>query len=209
MNEKPIIFNDEAACAVLDGRKTQYREAIKVQPDSQTAHFSNPNENLWFAYTKSKYGQDSEFYCPYGKKGDRLFVKEKWCAFSSSGEQYKCPPRRLPTYAKIYYLAGADIVRSDVKWKHAIYMPRWASRIMLEITDIRVERVKDISEKDSICEGRIPRHDIFHDSIQPDINNPATRGFANLWDSINKKRGFGWNDNPWVWVVEFKPITSE
>jgi len=97
----------------------------------------------------------------------------------------------------------------SMKWHTGRFMPRWASRIMLEVTDVRVERVQDISEEDAWAEGILTRYCCNGGDCgcrgMP-INHP-TADFRDLWDSINAKRGHGWDVNPWVWVVKFKRIT--
>jgi hypothetical protein len=162
MKERPILFNGEMVRAILAGQKTQTR---RIPPKTQ---------------------QDALF-CPYGHPGDRLWVRERWAADMSFDD---LPPRMLqPRGMPIYYHATTQCM--DYKWRPSIHMPRWASRITLEITDIRVERVQDISEEDVQAEG-------FSD-------RPASKNkFRIAWDLLYWKRGLGWDVNPWVWVVTFK-----
>lgn len=164
--------------------------------------------------------------CPYGKPGDRLWVRETWaqiwkyegCIGEDTTEPYNCS---MCSGCRIEYRADTknscpgdwpeSMAKEDdeaPRWKPSIHMPRWASRITLEITNMRVERLNDITEEDAKAEGAKEKHNIFHDAIQAHIGNVAIRNFAVLWDSIYSKRGLGWDANPWVWVIEFKRISN-
>lgn len=221
MKTKPIIFNGEMVRAILEGRKAQTRRVIKPQPPHLSRHA---------VYNDSGYGPDNGWYwgpyggfakCPYGKPGDRLWVRETW-AHCQPILDIKKPDGRLITemsdgYAayradgyetivdykeQVALTAGHEVVVRDDRWRPSIHMPRWASRITLEITGVRVERVREISEADARIEG------------PPDVHNKdwptvaayhPVDAFRHLWDSINgKKPGRAWDDNPWVWVIEFK-----
>lgn len=180
MEEKPILFTGEMVRAVLDGRKTQTRRVIKPQPG-----LLGPKDIPLLLY-----------YCPYGQPGDRLWVRESW-SVDMSMDHLK--PSDVPEDSIVYYRANTDKdwERQSTgqvmgKKRPSIFMPRWASRINLEITDIRVERVQDITEEDAKAEGV---------DWYPAMR--ANRLFQSLWDSINAKRGYAWDVNPWVWVVEF------
>ena len=167
MKERPIIFKGEMVKAILDGRKTQTRRVVKNV------------EDLTVFFRDDKFG--CPFKCPYGKPGDRLWVRETWADVNTSEGPAIC------------YRADGDV---QIIWRSSIYMPRWASRITLKILDIRVERLQDISEKDAIAEG-----------IQPSDYAKPKAAFMRLWDSINaKKPGKSWKDNPWVWVIEFSRV---
>jgi len=180
--------------AILEGRKTKTRRVVKFDESGRVRlgkrcwHIEDPNVILG---------------CPYGQPGDRLWVREAWSQFAPRPK----PGAGVPENACIDYRAdySASALRRGLdsdgdpykppSWCPSIHMPRWASRINLEITDVRVERLQDISEDDARAEG---------------INNPlgslALNIFPSLWDSINLKRGYGWDSNPWVWVVEFKRL---
>jgi len=175
MKERPIIFSGEMVRAILDGKKTQTRRVIKLLPKS--------NEKI---YTKC---------CPYGKPGDRLWVRETFQA-DEIAMKYKIKE-------KIFYKAtmpnGLQHLRSS------IYMPRWASRIDLEIAGIRIERIQDITPADALVEGiKYERHGKGLGDACDEIR--ILQAFQKLWDSINAKRGYGWDRNPWVWIIEFKVI---
>jgi hypothetical protein len=195
MKEKPISFNSEMVRAILDGRKTQTRRVIKPQPGVGSYKGWVSSQGVW-RNTQSFPGD--RWKCRYGQVGDRLWVRETFWQGNS------------PTYGKhcVVYHADKKIawhegtpfdnpdLEKDFRKMPSIFMPRWASRITLEITDIRVERVQDISLEDMWCEGVLGTSDELLASMWYD-----------LWNSINEKRGYGWEVNPWVWVVEFKGLT--
>jgi len=167
IKESPIIFSGDMINAILTGKKTQTRRVIK-----------NP-------------------LCPYGEKGDRMWVRES-CYIHNH------PNEREPN-GTVYYVADIGLGKGG-KATPSIYMPRWASRINLEINGVFVERLKNISTTDAIAEGILEwkgNVNIITQNIDGTI--PITQ-FHLLWDSINEKRGFGWDSNPLVWVIEFKVI---
>ncbi len=177
MKTRPIIFQPEMVRAILDGRKSQTRRVIKPQPYILTG--TQPDE--W----PDEYPE----LCPYGVPGDRLWVRETM--WRNSGYIENDKPK----------------LKNDGKIP-SIHMPRWKSRLTLEITNVRVERVQDISYQDVFCEGidkrNIRSFELFGDSEHRLL--VARRHFQVLWDKMHKKRGFGWSENPWVWVVEFKKV---
>jgi hypothetical protein len=137
--------------------------------------------------------------CPYGVVGDRLYVRETW----------KPTKSYVSCLSYIRYLAddsrravGHSLGGSGIdKWRPSIHMPKWASRIWLEITDIRVERVQDITYSNMKAEGCIP------DNVCGGyVDKLRERYWKPLWDSINAKKGYGWQINPWVWVISFKVL---
>lgn len=182
MKEHPILFSGEMVRAILDGRKTQTRRVITPRPVSWD---SEPIYNTSARGWHFKGGEKYKYKCPYGIPGDRLWVRETW--------HEATPEPGFLVYRATYRWP------QDFKWKPSIFMPREASRITIEVTDIRVERVQDISDEDVLAEGfRMDNTAIFSRGYQGAMQI--------LWDSINAKRGFGWNANPWVWVVSFKVI---
>lgn len=217
MNERPIKFNAEMVRAILDGRKTQTRRVIKPQPAGE--FLDNPYLRRLLITEKGSQG----WRCPYGKPGDVLWVREKWAAHyiwdgvSPSGIKHD------DGGACVFYAADGGIIggcqehqRSKV-WRASIHMPRWASRITLEVTDVRVERVQDVSPGDCLAEGvgfqPCPCVRACHEDGRPmglcDVcSDDARTFFRDLWDSIYDANGFGWSANPWVWVVCFKVVTS-
>ncbi len=199
MKERPILFNGEMVRAVLAGQKTQTRRIIKGRP--------------------SKTQQDALF-CPYGHPGDRLWVRETFCTFEQSngsqGVAYRTdtedgwysPCETLtggyPSHCSCHPgCEGCTAGRWKPTWRPSIHMPRWASRITLEITDVYVELVQDIHEEDAIAEGIDPR------KLSYLSGERAVTKFSVLWNSIYAAGGFGWDVNPWVWVITFKRMENQ
>ncbi len=210
MKERPILFSGPMVRALLDGTKTQTRRAIKPQFNCLLAIFPGVSilTNLLFRR------KDQTINCPYGGPGDRLWVREKWRE-SGSGQagDGKIPKTPVP----VVYASDGDW---GGPWRPSIHMPRWASRINLEVTDVRVERLQKITADDAIAEGieRVggtfsccPWRNYLRGTpgeMDMECSCPR-RSFQTLWDSINAKRGFGWDTNCWVWVVEFEILNAE
>lgn len=228
MKERPIIMQAESVRAILDGRKTQMRRVVKPQPDGVSSdgrpfvyktvsvvrdhaieHVGGPDGK-----PESRYVDIVK--CPYGAIGDRLWVREKIGIQLTPCDAY---PNGLVEYAADYH-NGVDFIHEGggSAWTPSIHMPRWSSRITLEITGVRVERVQDISEDDAKAEGAEPwfragdgAKEISNGTEYSIENVPEDKrlyriGFEYLWNSINAKRGYGWNSNPFVWVIEFKRV---
>jgi hypothetical protein len=136
-----------------------------------------------------KYSRD--VHCPYGEVGDRLWVRETWCMSDME-----------PFCGKVAFKADnwTECPSEDGKWKPAIFMPRWASRITLEITEVRRERLQEMSSDDAIEEGALTLPYTSHK-----MESPLAR-FRRLWDAINSKNGYSWDDNPYVWAIGFKSV---
>jgi hypothetical protein len=186
MKERPILFSGPMVRAILEGRKTQTRRVIKKNPLIE-AGFTD-------AFIKHPDNFIAES-CPYGQPGDRLWVKEAWW------HHRECrPPFEHEHGACIRYqpFEGYDK-------KSPLFMPRWASRLTLEITGVRVERVQDISKADVVAEGISEREGYPLSDCAAGWHEP----YAALWDSLNAKRGFGWDANPWVRVIEFRLIQQD
>lgn len=214
VKDRPILFNGAMVRALLDGSKCQTRRVVKptqstpkVAPLRMEPWIINGNEQetdddglpCWAGFHPDYPGEAKWFSCPYGGVGDRLWVRETWA--------------QHPDEPGIIWRAtdpGWDDNDYGIKWRPSIYMPRWASRITLEITSVRVERVQDISEADARSEGADQefRTVLMSPSGCKDyhIPNSYRGGFANLWESINDKRGFGWEINPYVWIVSFTRV---
>lgn len=192
MRERPIIFSGEMVRAILEGRKTQTRRVVKPQPPLDEWGVSKP----WQTDAFEVNGRD--YRCPYGLPGDRLWVRETF-----SPDYFDAQSRHA--YRADWTLESGEFV-PEPKWTPSIHMPRWASRITLEVTDVRVERVQDISNSDIYAEGILPPDPDEPGPYDPDEG--ARSAFKDLWWSINAKRGYGWEKNPWVWVVEFKRVES-
>lgn len=232
MKERPIIFSAPMVRALLDGKKTQTRRIIKPQPDHR----------LWVGFPHSGItGRSLDLLagsCPYGQPGDRLWVREAWqiadwtdcgdpCIRYTADQAERWPdlPMEAADWAQNQWAALSDPGNlaidgraADRRRRHGMFMPRWASRITLEITDVRVERLQDISEADAIAEGidgafveggRYWRNYSLSDAeamCAPMLNFP-TESYRTLWESINGPGS--WDANPWVWVIEFKMEQQE
>jgi len=193
MKERPILFSGEMVRAVLEGRKTQTRRVVKMTGEGITRALMQPGGPYFNAALE---------LCPYGKPGQRLWVRE--CFSCPQLEQWQIEEALDPELDELTLVDLGMMYKADEKgdcypcdhpWRPSIHMPRWASRITLEVTGVRVERLQEISEDDAISEGMKP---IWDNDIGP------VSVFAELWDDINKDRGYPWDSNPWVWVVEFK-----
>lgn len=212
MKERPILFQGDMVRALLDGSKTQTRRMCKPQPVAD-ARFSGG----YFIPGKGKGGVQISveapyvgIACPYGKPGDRLWVREAWRTLNVHDH---VPPREL-TGAKVSYDASTLRTEPSIWWgkkRPSIFMPRWASRITLEITDVRVERLQDISEADAEAEGcdRLTWDgtqgpaDLIDWPLKT-VDRPWANGYALLWESINGDDS--WAANPWVWAVSFRRL---
>lgn len=179
IKETPILFSTPMVQAILDERKTQTRRVLKKQPVDEDYRW-------WHCKGDSPFIDIAN--CPYGQIGDRLWVRESYSYYHSIKDEQGNP--KIAYKADIY-----DSGLKSFKWKPSIHMPRSASRITLEITDICVEQLQDISEEDCLSEG-INYQGNAYDTIG---------AFSELWDSINVKN-HTWNSNPYVWVIEFKMI---
>jgi hypothetical protein len=196
MRERPIIFSALMVRAILEGRKTVTRRVLKFNAAGRAAYFGKQWHRDDPDITKG---------CPYGQSGDRLWVREAWSTHAGFDD---ISPAQLTTRS-LHYLADGYVKTG--KGRPSIHMPRWASRITLEVTGVRVERLDAISAVDAEAEGlrRFPFEDSFAWALRDgDTSGYATPtgAFRNLWESIN---GAGsWNANPWVWVVEFMRVVS-
>ena len=207
MREKPILFSGPMIRAILAGEKTQTRRVIKPQPDLAVqevgySFFTGPAEIEW-RYGGGKF-RIVKCRCPYGKPRDQLWVRETF-ATPGKWDQYK-PSELLDNWLRpdqLVYKATERYPDGDYyKWRPSIFMPRWASRIQLQVESVRVERIQEISEKDALAEGTM--HNGFVSKTVSEVSV-----FKGLWNEINEKRGYGWEKNPWVWVVEFSIIQEE
>jgi hypothetical protein len=200
MKERPILFSGEMVCAILEGRKTQTRRVVKVPRWALAGQMECDGCEPNWPMAEDCYGDRQKIDCPYGQPGDRLWVRETFCEFDPNKHGI------LGIHEKYAYRAETTPEGEEIRkgygysWRPSIFMPRWASRITLEVTAVRVERVQDISPEDALAEGDVealtnPRH-----------KETSIDWYHNLWDSIN---GAGsWASNPWVWVVEFRRIAQ-
>ena len=200
-NVKPIIFSGPMARAILEGRKTQTRRVLKPQPKvlkngSWYRPFPVAAPNQWhYALGDHIHGYLTS---PYSR-GNILWVRE---SFSTHQDPYHLPPYDYDaTIGACWYWADGNPKYGDwVRPKPSIHMPRWASRITLEVTEVRVQRLQEISCADAIAEGIRPAAN--SQTIDCDTPDPRHE-FRDLWNSINAKRGFGWDANPWIVSVTF------
>lgn len=203
VKERPILFSPEMVRAILDGRKTMTRRIVKL-PDWATCcdgrgrdvvpHWPDNGAHplfgecyLRFSYCKLCGSMGSRVHCPF-EVGGLLWVREAWGYKTFTDARNK----------QVIYRADTVGTRqeSTLRWRPSIHMPRWASRITLEVTGVRVQRVQGNDEWDVRSEG-----------LRRSEDGPNLRAsFRRLWNDINAKRGYGWDANPWVWVVEFKRI---
>ncbi|AGR58162.1 Phage-related protein [Salmonella bongori N268-08] len=202
MKERGMIFNSEMVRAILDGRKMQTRRIMKVQPDTpefglrRIIESSKANENGMYFWSQDDAcgikARSKPFLCPYGEVGDRIWVRETWAEAGASAPELKLYRANYPDHVPSHYENVPPV--GEIRWTPSIHMPRWASRITLEITDVRVERLNNISECDAKAEGAPTECTLIGDKHYP--------GFRSLWKSIYGEES--WAANPWVWVIEFK-----
>lgn len=191
MTERPILFSGPMVRAILNGTKTVTRRVVKPQ--------RHPFGRMLTAdeVAGEAIGGTCAVLCPYGQPGDRLWVRETFAVYGDE------------KMAAIHYRADRphDVGRKGTGYKPSIHMPRWACRILLEITAVRVERLQDISEEQAIAEGvhRDLRMWFATDEGGPAFTWPQ-HAFEHLWRKINGAEC--WDANPWVWVVEFKRVTA-
>lgn len=211
MTEHPIIFNGEMVKAILDGRKTQTRRVIK--PRTIKFPYGMPGDKLWvretFGLMWPKGCDNGMIYEEGGNPEGRAITSEE-CDLKYRATEPDC------IWADEGQEGAANRDESDgtcTMWKPSIHMPRWAARIFLEVVYIGVKRIKYITEEDSKAEGAIYHNgmEVGHSGFRFNqdhefVYKTAKEAFAVFWDSINLKRGFGWEANPYCWVVEFKRI---
>lgn len=214
--ERPIIFNGDMVRAILDGRKTQTRRAVKPQPLNIVPFIGADDKPTWeFGVCLSHHGVISRHArCPFGQSGDQLWVRETHHVNHHGGVIYRADWQGMNPFDGDE--CGDDCSMVGEKWKPSIHMPRWASRILLEITDVRVERVQDISEKDAIAEGAdhetsMSLMDAEELQIMASVNILSPNSFHRIvfqyiWDQIYGPEA--WDRNDWVWVIEFKRIEA-
>ncbi|HDG8073932.1 ASCH domain-containing protein [Klebsiella quasipneumoniae] len=244
MKERGMIFNSEMVRAILDGRKTQTRRIMKVQPESNqlglllitdsTKHSDIGKYHWAESNATGNHVRSKLFSSPFGAVGERIWVRETWAILGnedgcyvdwednlckgderSAARIYRASCEQRPGDYGLWSIPDDAYWKPHTKehkfegaWRPSIHMPRWASRILLEITDVRVERLNAISEEDARAEGIIDGGCLNCGEPEPcGCANPepdATDAFAYLWQSIYGQDN--WNANPWVWVIEFKRV---
>lgn len=192
MKERPIIFCGPMVRAIIDGRKTQTRRLVKPQPvpvrgEAKHAHWSW--RGGFFALRMYPNNSTMLEHCPYGKPGDRLYVRETW---AHDGPDLATVRARLedamPAVTCGPYYRATEFAPDTLRWRPSIHMPKWASRIKLEVVSTRIERLKEITEADAKAEGAEPA----------DCCIAYYHGFA--------KRA-PWDSNPWVWCISFRRLS--
>lgn len=212
MRERPILLNSEMVRAILSGQKTQTRRIMKVQPESDQFGLLRITDSTKRSDIGKYHWAESNacgthvrsmlFSCPFGAVGDRIWVRETFASGLSTKSTlaYRATHKREDLEDGFY---------DTIKWTPSIHMPRWASRITLEITDVRVERLQDITDVESMREGiqnlTTCSHGDFGIPGAVTAQNPR-RAFQLLWESIYGKGS--WQANPWVWVIEFKRVEA-
>ena len=207
--EHPILFSTPMVQAILEGRKTMTRRIVKPIADLTTPDFGFAFEKMIGGTAIFNGMLPTSIECPYRQPGDKLWVRETWC--KSAREWF-------------FYKAGCSDIKLELlkeegfKWKPSIHMPKAAARIWIMITDVRVERLQDISEEDAKAEGvekwiQMSSYRYkdytgnvvgFWENINPVGCKAAIASFNSLWIKINGMDSF--KSNPWVWVIEFKRI---
>ncbi len=239
MSERPILFSSPMVRAILAGTKSVTRRVVKPQPklDRDGVEWTWPSNLCRSMVSLGEMGSLG----PFGGKGDRLWVREKFDVPPGSEERRECIYRADLSETDLQDEASArrllrsgQLAGTDAgKWRPSIHMPRWASRVTLEVVSVRVERLQEITEEEAKREGVEPSmstptwlcigkgNSVYEKFVEPDDEEraelehvkhhpsielaPAKFNFMRLWDSINGKRpGCSWGDNPWVWRVEFR-----
>lgn len=206
--ERPIIMAAESIRAIYAQRKTQTRRVVKPQPEREDTFWKS--EAGWFGVDETTKTRGPNLQCPYGQPGERLWVREGWRLVDAD---------HTNPHGGQFAAYRADSDATDSKWKSPLFMPRWASRLLLEVVAVRVERLHQLSWEDARAEGVMPAPHRCPPSMldpcplgsKPESHSPARSdcykcGYRDGWQSLNAKRGFPWDSNPWVWVVEFRRI---
>lgn len=220
MSDLPISFSGSMVCALLREiqhpgfGKTQTRRTLNPPPSSAHALAFSALSGQTAIFRNDAHGVRQDVRLRY-QPGDRLYVREHW---RTSGSLDSTAPRDLPRSAAVLCIADGNMPTWAGKHRQAMHMPRWASRITLIVTDVRVERLQDCSEVDAIAEGIDPYAGIdpnchgWRNYLDDDgrhwFGDPRD-SYATLWDSINddpKRPGRAWRDNPWVVAYSFRPI---
>ena len=196
MKPKPILFNTNMVQALLDGRKTQTRRVIKFphnDTDGDIPERCAINLDGKYCFYLADAQAPMWRIKPRYQPGDILYVRETW--------------NNLWHYedGRVFVYKADDIEPAPVgKWRPSIHMPYEAARIFLRVTDVRAERLQDITEKDAKKEGMLRGEEDYDCELAKVFPTASIAAFSRLWDSLNAKRGFAWDSNPWVFVYEFE-----
>lgn len=220
VKERPTLFSAPMVKAILEGKKTQTRRVVKLREFQRTETRGydwtfRDRRALWNDYTTDRLVTSK--HNPYGAPGDKLWVREAWSHDAPDLDACRSALDccSIPGYGPYY--RATEVAPDTLRWISPLFMPRWASRITLEITDVRVQRLQEISEDDARAEGVEP-YTPPHGHISPEQrvpgpgfdrcrlgDQPHRLPFADLWDRINGKHA-PWGSNPWVWCVSFRRI---
>lgn len=215
MKERPILFSDQRVRALLSGQQSQTRRIMKSQlfgpgQDNHEGCYGIDVLNNHLQGSRVMEMENISYHCPYGQPGDRLWVRETWrgpviepeemADYQRSPAQFKTP-RYCQYHADISQPSNAE----QFGWQAGIHMPRWASRIDLEVTGIRVEKIQDISDDDVIAEG-VQTDSHFLNNFFTMHSEPVSSKDAYRKQWALQYGGTSWEVNPWVWVIEFKRV---
>lgn len=224
MTERPILFSGRLVRAILDGKKSETRRPLRTQPSEspslqpQRATYLHRDCVVyeWVARYPGLDHYDLHAVCPYGKEGGRLWVRETWKTHERpedlrDGVVYRADGvfRSIKNTAAAADAWGAayDNGRHGDAWRPSIFMPRWASRITLEVDRVWAERLQAIDTMGIMAEGSCPPATVTLDNDGHLVEHPLLReAFARSWDQIYAKRGHGWASNPWVWAIRFRTV---
>lgn len=212
IKERPILFSAPMVRAILESRKTVTRRALNAQALKNIGYGVQLGECHELPREGPLHPNSIGYYtdfCPFGQPGDRLWVRETFIDLRGTGVEHRPDPdgplQRYAYAADCRPGSHSDEARKDfgLKYKPSIHMPRAACRILLEITDVRVERLQDISRADIRAEGLQCPPELASDDVSPNYRDWYPAAWRELWNST----GGNWDANPWVWVVEFKRVT--
>jgi len=223
--ERPLLFSAPMIRALLEGRKTQTRRVAKLDRPRDLA--SEQLEDFEIRGFEFRRQSDGTYLvippCPYGQRGDRLWIREAHAivpasAYRMSRDDGAPIPHAVSPDGQEWAVYREGWSRSRPRWRPSIFMPRWASRILLEIVEVRLERLQAISEIDAIDEGvmLVPNPPAYQRAIEqwvadgrpgkPPLGPSPAERYRHLWDSLNARRGAGWDANPWIWALTFRRI---
>ena len=190
MMERPILFSGPMVRAIKERHKTQTRRVVRwpkwADPERDEAALRDAAGVAYYTDGVPR----KVFCCPWGRQGDRLWVRETW-------------KDNEPPNGWLYRATDELLVHRDERpWRPSIFMPRRASRLTLSITDVQVERLHDISDEDAKAEGCV----LSPSTCVGASRTPYRVQFFQLWDAINLERGFGWDTNPLVWAISFEQV---
>jgi hypothetical protein len=238
MKERPIIMAAESIGAIEGNRKSQTRRVMKPQPpcvdavrrlagiDYRLSNTDPPPASVWrtmgpvWAVRDLTDGRH-DWKCPYGQPGDLLWVRETWGSIEADHPLCKDGRKPQPGDRVVYRANPADDYQwgsglpsqGSFCWRPSIFMPKWACRLWLRVTNVRVERVQEISEADVEAEGAFDGTGLHSFDCSGPFeeccgHESPQEMFSRLWDSINAKRSYGWDVNPWIWVVTFERVEA-